>query len=84
MNYQNQREQIAKHLRSGKTITNYQAFREFNITRLSAVIFDIRQDPDKYGLKVLSIDKNNGLKGRERKSWTEYKGEVTKGQLSFI
>ena len=38
-----QRLQVLKYLQRGKTITSFQAFDEFGITRLSAIIFDLRK-----------------------------------------
>jgi len=40
----NQRERVAEHLKEHHSITSMQAFKEYGITRLSAVIFDLRQD----------------------------------------
>lgn len=34
---------IFKHLKSGKSITSFEAFEEYGITRLSAIIFDLRE-----------------------------------------
>lgn len=45
----NRKSRILRYLKTHKYITSYQAFELFNITRLSAVIFDLRQDGHKIG-----------------------------------
>lgn len=40
----NRKEVILKHLRRHKYISSFQAFDLYGITRLSAVIFDLRED----------------------------------------
>jgi len=52
-----QRDKIAAHLKSGKTITSMEAFSKFRITRLSAVIFDLVH---RRGMKVKSIERGTG------------------------
>lgn len=47
-----QREAILKVLKSGDTISSMEAFAEFGITRLSAIIFDLR----KRGYDITSTD----------------------------
>jgi hypothetical protein len=47
-----QREAILKVLKSGDTISSMEAFAEFGITRLSAIIFDLR----KRGYDITSVD----------------------------
>ena len=44
-----QKEKIAKHLKSGKTITTIQAFQKFGCTRLAAVISDLKP-----GMKIVA------------------------------
>lgn len=39
-----QREQILKHLQNHGSITSMEAFSDYGVTRLSAVIFDLRRD----------------------------------------
>ena len=39
----NQKDMVLWHLKSFKTLTSYQAFKEYGITRLSAIIFNIRK-----------------------------------------
>lgn len=46
-----QRKQIAGLLIDGKSITSMEAFRKYGITRLSAVIFDLKND---YGMDIVS------------------------------
>lgn len=50
-----QRKQIATLLIEGKSITSMEAFRKFGITRLSAVIFDLKHD---YGMDIVSKDEH--------------------------
>ena len=38
-----QREQVLTHLKKGLPITSWEAIHEFRATRLSAIIFDLRQ-----------------------------------------
>ena len=38
-----QREQVLTHLKKGLPITSWEAIQQFRITRLSAVIYDLRQ-----------------------------------------
>lgn len=46
----NQREVVAKYLSTHKKgITSYEAFEKFNITRLSAVIYDLKH---KFGMDI--------------------------------
>lgn len=48
---------VKEHLEQGKTITSYEAFKLYNITRLSAIIYDLR----KLGYLIFSdIKKGNG------------------------
>ena len=44
MSIETQNAQILAHLKAGKTITPRQADREFNCMRLSARIYDLRQE----------------------------------------
>lgn len=37
-------DRVLKHLRERKSITSLEAFREYGITRLSAIIFNLRKD----------------------------------------
>ena len=39
-----QKDMVLWHLKSFKTLTSYQAFKEYGITRLSAIIFNIRKE----------------------------------------
>ena len=47
-----QKEAILNVLKSGESISSFEAFREFGITRLSAIIFDLR----KQGYNIESED----------------------------
>lgn len=39
----NQRQQVLAHLKSGRSLTNFDAFNLYGITRLGAVVFDLRK-----------------------------------------
>ena len=39
----NQRQQVLQHLKQGRSITNFDAFNLYGITRLGAVIHDLRK-----------------------------------------
>lgn len=39
-----QKDMVLWHLKTFKTLTSYQAFKEYGITRLSAIIFNIRKE----------------------------------------
>ena len=60
---ENQKEIIKKHLKSGKTITSMQAFKDFGITRLAAIIFELR---DKFGMTIHSNEKT--VKNRQKRN----------------
>jgi hypothetical protein len=44
MSEKTQREQIAKHLKSGKSITSLEALRDFRCSRLAARIYELKQE----------------------------------------
>lgn len=44
-----QRDEVLKYLKKNKYITSYQAFEWFGATRLSAIIFDLRQQGHRIG-----------------------------------
>lgn len=46
---QSQNDSILAHLRSGKTITQIEAYKSFGCTRLSARIYDLRQTMEEAG-----------------------------------
>lgn len=52
MRKKSQKDKVLELLQAGKTITSFEAFQLFNITRLSSVIFDLRQD----GHSIISED----------------------------
>ena len=37
-------QKIKEHLESGRTITSWQAIQEYRVTRLSAIIFNLKKD----------------------------------------
>ena len=54
-----QKEVILKYLQKHKSITSLQAFKKFNITRLSAVIYQLRDEG--YDIETeRKINKNTG------------------------
>lgn len=52
-----QRDYVLEWLQTGAGITSYDAFRELGITRLSAVIFDLRRKG--YDIKSERIERTN-------------------------
>lgn len=46
-----QRDRVLRHLKEFGNITSWQAFREYSITRLSALIYDLRKD----GYEIISF-----------------------------
>ena len=53
--YSSQKDLIRKHLESLGKITSMDAFKKYGITRLSAVIFSLREK----GMKIISLDTNS-------------------------
>ena len=45
-------QRIKEHLESGKSITSWEAIKEYNVTRLAAIIFNLKKD----GMKIESKD----------------------------
>ena len=39
-----QKEQVLKYLKEHESITSIQAFKKFNVTRLSSIIFNLREE----------------------------------------
>lgn len=62
-------QKIKEHLESGKSITSWEAIQEYNVTRLAAIIFNLKKD----GMRIESKDyvgkNNNG----ENIRYTKYK-----------
>lgn len=62
-------EKVAKHLKGKGSITSWEAIEKFRITRLSAVIFVLKER----GFKISSLDResinSDGIKSR----WVEYR-----------
>ena len=63
-----QKEKIKEHLLDHGKITSMQAFRKYHITRLSARIYDLRQDGMNIDNRHISKKKRNG----ERVNYDEY------------
>lgn len=58
-----QKQQVLAHLEKYGSITSWEAIKKYNITRLAAIIFDLRDE----GNKVFSsIEKKDG------KKWAKY------------
>jgi len=62
--YQSQNKKVRAHLELGETISTWQAIRWWQITRLSARIYDLINDHD------MNIDKNTIRNGRSH--YAEY------------
>ena len=60
-----QREQVLTHLKKGFPITSWEAIQQFRITRLSAVIYDLRQE----GYTILSQN-HTSKNGKKFASYT--------------
>jgi formamidopyrimidine-DNA glycosylase len=58
----NQREQVLHHLKMHGSITSWKAITEYHITRLSAVIFDLKDDGHDISSKMMT---SNGRKFAE-------------------
>lgn len=66
-----QREAILNVLKSGESITSFEAFSEFGITRLSAIVFDLRKKG--YLISSEDIETTNRFGGKVR--FSRYKLE---------
>lgn len=64
MNTQTQKQAIAAHLRSGKSITPMDALHKYGCFRLGARIFDLKNDD--------GMDINTEIKSAGRKRWAVY------------
>ena len=53
-------QKIKEHLESGKTITSWQAITEYRVTRLSAIIFNLKKDGMRIESKDYAGKNNNG------------------------
>ena len=56
-----QREQVLTHLKKGLPITSWEAIHEFRATRLSAIIFDLRQE----GYNIITENITNPETGKK-------------------
>lgn len=65
-----QNERIKRHIETFGSITSYEAFREYGITRLSARIYDLRRD---FGLNITSERKTTKNRFDEPVSYAVYK-----------
>ena len=72
-----QKDMILIHLQMHKTITTWEAIDKFHATRLSAIIFNLRQE----GHNISSTNMSGG-----GKKWVEYRLhlEDEKGQFTLI
>lgn len=64
--FETQIKQVAAHLQE-KPITSWEAINTYRITRLSAVIHELRKNNT-----ITSVWENNGKVGKEKKRWTKY------------
>lgn len=62
-------DKIKEHLESGKSITSWEAIQKYNVTRLAAIIFNLKKDGMKIEKKDYSKKNNSGQTTR----FTEYK-----------
>ncbi len=65
---QTQYHTVLKHLRYYKTISTWEAFQEYGITRLSAIIFNLRRD----GYNIGSETKTTTTRLGNRTSYAVY------------
>ena len=65
----NQTQQVKQHLMSGRSITSYQAFELYGITRLSAKIHELR----KAGMDIDTIDREIVDRYGDKKVIAEYR-----------
>ena len=64
--FETQIKQVATHLLQ-KPITSWEAINNYRITRLSAVIHELRKNNT-----ITSVWEDNGKVGKEKKRWTKY------------
>tara|TARA_R100001015_G_C4620228_1_gene177121 strand:- start:851 stop:1072 length:222 start_codon:yes stop_codon:yes gene_type:complete len=57
MNFKNQKEAVLYHLKQFQSITSLEAIKEYGITRLSAIIFNLRKD--NYDIGTLPFVRKN-------------------------
>lgn len=55
MSYLTQKEKVLYHLKHYRSLTSWEAIKEYHVTRLSAVIFDLREA----GYNIKSIKEEN-------------------------
>lgn len=63
-----QRDRVLRHLKELGNITSWQAFKEYGITRLSAIIFDLRQD----GYEISSFIESHTNRYDEKTHYARY------------
>lgn len=64
-----QKEKVMRHMELMGSISSYAAFQLYHITRLSAVIFDLR----KSGVPIISIRRKRNNADGSVTRWTEYR-----------
>ena len=62
-------QKIKEHLQSGKTITSWEAIEDYNVTRLAAIVFNLKKD----GMKIESKDFTEKNSNGETVKFTRYK-----------
>lgn len=63
--FETQKDQVIKHLKKFKSITSWEAIQEYGITRLSAVIYDLKD----YGHLITTIMEKDEI---TKKRWARY------------
>ena len=70
----NQKEKVMRHLNNYGSITPLDAFRDYGIMRLAAVIFNLKEDGNDIDSEMISSSNRFG----EKVSFSEYKLNTTK------
>ena len=69
MKNKSKHQKIIEDLESGKTITSWEAIKEYNVTRLAAIIFNLKKD----GMKIESKDYTEKNGYGDTVKYTRYK-----------
>ena len=73
MDYVSQVKQVDKHLRKGGSITTFQAFRWYKITRLARIIHTLNER----GMPIERDRVSLGM-GKQRKTYTQYSYDLNR------
>ena len=71
-----QKDRVLRHLKDS-TITSYEAFLDYGITRLSAIIYSLRKE----GYTIISMSKKHTNRYGEKVTFAEYKLAEAQGDL---